>query len=82
MPRDPAILQAFKDKVAMRMEFPRLLLEAYDHAWEFPMPEASSSCADFFNHDIGQVYAELATHSQVQFGPSESPLACQIYCQR
>lgn len=39
-PRDPSIIQAFKDNVPMRMEFLRLLLEAYDHSWEFPMPEA------------------------------------------
>ena len=38
--RDPAIIQAFKDNMPMRMEFLRLLLEAYDHAWEFQMPEA------------------------------------------
>jgi phage/plasmid-associated DNA primase len=39
-PRDPTIIQAFKDNIPFRMEFLRLLLDAYDHAWEFPMTDA------------------------------------------
>lgn len=38
--RDPEVIQSFKDNVAMRMEFIRVLFEAYDQGWEFPMSDA------------------------------------------
>ena len=37
-PRDAALIESFKTDVALKREFLRSLLTAYNHTWEFEMP--------------------------------------------